>query len=140
MVAKTLTDAPVKMGSFIKIANTEVKTSLEADVYYAVKLENQRGADEAWYMFTERDIERFSVVDMKFGFANMKPGRLYYTHSVGRGPESSFVLLYKGATKKSDGTPIVYRVGSTLLAKGRKRAERNQEDVPRQGWFKDLLD
>lgn len=139
-MAKLLSDAPVKMGSFIKVANTKVKSAFESSAYYAVKLEDQSGGDEAWYLFTGKDIEGLSVVAMKSGFDGMKPGRLYYTHRVGRGPEASFVLLYRGATRKSAGTPAVYRIGAGALAKGRKRAEKNKEDIPKQSWLKDLLD
>ena len=140
-MAKKLDDTKVKMGNLIPVSNTERKTG-ELESYYAVKMEDQTGKDERWYLLTGNEISRLVVAEV-YGSKDFKAGRLYYRNRIGGGKGwRSFVLLNFPSEKGGKQTvqPMVVTMPDALLKRAFDRAKRNAEDIPEMSWLEDLKD
>lgn len=128
------------MGYMNKIVNKDRKTG-ESTVYHIVKLEEQDGKDEFWCLFTEREVRAITPC-MLNDDKQHKVGRLYYKHTIGKTTRSFLTLMLQG--QRTDNT-ITYTkmhvvITEALVKRGRNRAARNLEDIPKQSWLANLID
>lgn len=132
----------VRMGQFVKVANTKPKGKA-LDHYYAIKLEAENGRNEHWYMFSGKEINAMPVADVPGLMAQAKLGRMYWRHRYGNGWKSFAYVLPpapEGEGQVADDTPVCLVFSDTILKRTRKRAGTNKEDTPRMSWLQDLLD
>ena len=138
-MANKLDNIPVKMGNVIKVENTDRKFGA-ASAYYAVKLENAKGKQEFWCLWTDQDLRVLVDVHGLSDAKSFKPGRIYHKHTVGKSTRGFVALNFPAEDGKLKRR--VVSVTKTVLDKGRKRAKANQEDIPkmRWSWLADLFD
>lgn len=135
-MAKQLNKIEIRMGNFIHVKNTQRKNSA-AKSYYAIKLEDRTGGNEAWYLFTPREYYRLSDCVL-FNVVEPKKGRLILKFKIG----NSIKSLYKVAKQTDSGATYecIVSIPSSVLAKAYKRAQDNPEDVPKMSWLQDMRD
>jgi hypothetical protein len=139
-MAKKLDNTSIRMGYLIRVANEGRKPS-EAQMYYALKLEDRRD-NEFWCLLTSKEVLKLTQVQIDDGVQAHKPGHLYYRHRVGKTWRSfCFVVLPNPDHESSNpGPTMCVMLTDSKLIKWRKRAERNNEDIPGMSWVKDLMD
>lgn len=136
-MANKLDNTPVKMGNVIKVENTDRKFGA-ASAYYAVKLENNKGKQEFWCLWTDQDLDVLVDVHGLSDAKSFKPGRIYHKHTVGKSTRGFVALNFPAEDGKLKRR--VVSITKTVIDKGLKRAKANQEDIPKTGWLADLLD
>ena len=136
-MANKLDNTPVKMGNVIKVENTDRKFGA-ASAYYAVKLENNKGKQEFWCLWTDQDLGVLVDVHGLSDAKSFKPGRIYHKHTVGKSTRGFVALNFPAEDGKLKRR--VVSITQTVIDKGLKRAKANQEDIPKTGWLADLLD
>ena len=136
-MANKLDNTPVKMGNVIKVENTDRKFGA-ASAYYAVKLENNKGKQEFWCLWTDQDLDVLADVHGLSDAKSFKPGRIYHKHTVGKSTRGFVALNFPAEDGKLKRR--VVSITKTVIDKGLKRAKANQEDIPKTGWLADLLD
>ena len=130
MVLK-LTKDKVAMGTILPVQNLGKKIN-ENLKYFALKIEDEDGKKEEWLLFTEKEINQRSELDMGYITDMWKPGRIH-PHNVGKQKSYAVKILLES-------TPKTILIGKSVLETARKRAKRNPEDIPRQSRLSDLLD
>lgn len=139
-MARKLDNTSIRMGYLIRVKNTGKKPS-EKDAYYALKLEDQRDT-EFWVLLTSKEVTKFKMAQLDDGVQMHKPGHLYCHHRVGKTWRSfAFIVLPNpDPSSTKPGPELCVTLTDALLKRGKKRAERNSEDIPAMNWFKDLMD
>lgn len=139
-MAEQLNNHKVKMGVALPVKNLKAKPT-QNDKYYAVKFQNQEGKDQFWALFTTKELysrPKFLCGQWK---QDMKLGRLYKFTSIYQKNNFYLVKLNLFQDDKDIGTvQIVTRLNQRLLKKGRLRAQKNTEDIPKQSFIQDMLD
>ena len=160
-MANRLIDVDVKMGRIIPVVNQKRNGNAKKE-YYCIKTENERGGDEQYRLFTQRELETSPIIDAidlpKYNFKpgtfsstnngrvileGMKSGRIYPSFKVNCCGIKTLALLIR--TEEYDQTMrkwfyVIRRISNTKLKAASYRSSRNPEDLVKTTWFQDLLD
>lgn len=139
-MAKQLDKTNIRMGYLIRVANQGKKPS-ESPMYYALKLED-RNDNEFWCLLTSKEVQKLTQAQLDDGGIPHKPGHLYYRHRVGRTWRSFAFIVMPNPDQKSSvpGPTLCVMLTDSRIIRWRKRAGKNNEDIPGMSWFKDLMD
>lgn len=134
-MANQIDNEKVKMGNLIKVENTERQAPNETFSHYALKVEDADGKNERWLLFTPRQEMAISKIVSVEIAALMKPGRIYKGLKIhGKRP---MALCRIG--NQNDGNEI-WAFTANQIKTAERRAQKNPEDVPKQGILSNMLD
>jgi hypothetical protein len=117
-------------GTLARIVNTDKKITENED-YFALYVEDNGEASERCLLLSEGDLKMMTEVKYSDFKQYMTSGRLY------RMGNSESYFLRINWLDKSD---RVVKITKTVIKNGEERALRNPEDIPKKGFFQDLLD
>lgn len=142
-MAKMLTNDSVIIGYLLPMENME-RTPSEKERYYALKIEDSSGKNEEWLLLTENEIlsrQIFSVEDLT---KDWKLGRCFTTRIGRRTYSACRIRICETMSNEKitfpGKTELTLLFTRSMISSGRKRREKNPEDIPRQCKLRDLLD
>jgi len=128
-MAQIIGKVAVRAGFAIPVKNIDKKPT-ESNQYVAIWIEDFDGGNESCILFTQKELSRLSRVGICDLQNEMKRGRLYRVGYRG----SYFVKI------KIGDEDTVVRISKVTLNRAEKRAEVNEEDIPKMGVLVDLFD
>ena len=130
----------MKMGVAYPVANTKPKPN-SASIYMAIKVEDLDGGNERVLLLTPHELYRRSTYGGGFIDSKLKMGRCYPFTAFGE-KQSMYLIKVQIPPSVYDKTlhPVILRVSEGWLYNGEERAKKNSEDVPGQGFWRNLFD
>ncbi len=128
----------IYLGKVVKVKNTNPKFG-SAEFYYALKIEDYNGGNERIVLLTEQEFYSRPVFELWDNGKSMKAGRLYDLTISFMKPQWKLIKITRPAEVK-DQREVVIAVTQKMIEKWEERAKDNPEDLPKEKFWKNLLD
>ena len=128
----------ISLGKAVKVKNTNPKFG-SAEFYYALKIEDYSGGNERIVLLTEQEFYSRPVFELWDNGKSMKAGRLYDLTISFMKPHWKLIKITRPAEFKGQGE-VVIAVTQKMIEKWEERAKNNPEDLPKEKFWKNLLD
>lgn len=124
----------ISLGKAVKVKNTNPKFG-SAEFYYALKIEDYSGGNERIVLLTEQEFYSRPVFELWDNGKSMKAGRLYDLTISFMKPQWKLVKI-----TRQKGVEMVIAVTGKMIEEWEKRANDNPEDLPKDKFWKNLID
>ena len=129
----------ISLGKAVKVKNTNPKFG-SAGFYYALKIEDYSGGNERIVLLTEKELYSRTTYRLWGNGSSLKYGRVYdFTMS---SCHMAFLLIriLRPAIGSGKDEEVIIAVTGKMISGWEKRAKDNPEDLPKEKFWKNLLD
>lgn len=129
----------ISLGKVVKVKNTNPKFG-SAEFYYALKIEDYDGRNERIVLLTEKEFYGRPVFELWDKGKSLKAGRLYDLSVSFLKPQWKLVKITRPAEYKGQREEVIIAVTQKMIEEWEKRAKDNPEDLPKEKFWKNLID